>query len=94
MGPDKSLLLARRAMSVDSKEARQSLVSDNEEAKRILAKFWNKRKICGQCQHYSQLGGVGSGLAGVCRELVSTEYLVPEEPGCPAFDKTSTKKDL
>lgn len=81
------LTIVRQAMTSDSKEERSRLLEGHEDAQAYFLEKWNGRKVCGQCRFYTQLGGRGSGYAGVCQELVVTNYLSPEEPGCGLFEK-------
>lgn len=80
----------RIALSTIDKEKRREIAESNDVLDEVL-KLWNGARICGQCKHFTQLGGRGSGLNGMCHALNKREYVKPEENACKVFDVVSEK---
>ena len=74
----------RQAISTIGKEERMKVAIELNVLDQV-GEHWNGGKICAQCQHYTQLGGRGSGLNGVCSKLVTNAYIQPETPCCQSF---------
>lgn len=81
------LVLVRRAMTSQSKRERSELLDGHDDAKTYFLECWCKGNVCGQCQYFTQLGGLGSGLSGVCGVQATTDYLMAERSGCNGFQK-------
>lgn len=75
----------RIALSTIDKEKRRDIAESNGVLDEVL-KLWQGGKICGQCKHFTQLGGRGSGLYGMCHILNKHEYVKPEEKACKVFE--------
>ena len=55
---------------------------------------WSNGAICGQCQHFSQIGRRNNGANGNCRIVATTDWIEPYRKACSRFKRceTSTTK--
>ncbi|NCN44764.1 MAG: hypothetical protein GW898_10685 [Thiomicrospira sp.] len=79
---DKATYTIRQALTEASKAKRNAIIGDDPDMLRKAKEFWQNGAICGQCEFFSQLGGRGSGINGVCSKLVTKNYLKPEDQRC------------
>lgn len=73
-------------LSITDKNERTKLAEGRgilEEAKAVWVA--NKGRFCGQCKHFSQLGGRGSGCNGTCHVVQKSCYTRPSDLACAQF---------
>lgn len=73
----------RSALSSGS-DYREDLKKSNPEVMNMAVSFWNKGKICGQCQHFKP---IKVGMNGSCSEVDKNTYTKPEEKACDNFSR-------
>lgn len=82
MNPDNTIYQIRLALTEPDKTKRNQIIGDDPEILSRAKELWHGGSICGQCEFFSQLGGRGSGLCGVCKKLITNDYLKPESAVC------------
>jgi hypothetical protein len=84
-------VLVRKALLKTTKEERYAVLKESPGGQQLFLEVWNKGEVCGRCKSFSQLGGFGSGLNGMCghKDVKKTEYTKPTEEGCRYFELTS-----
>lgn len=78
---------ARVALSTIGREERREAAKRFNCEDEVMAHWGNNGKICGQCQHFSQIGKRGSGLNGSCQAVAKSDYTKPEEQACSKFKR-------
>ena len=77
---------ARVAISMTNPVERREYAKQKDIEAEVL-QHWKKGKICGQCEHFTQLGGRGSGCNGVCHIVKKSNYTSPGENSCELFER-------
>ena len=88
MTPIQPSLEARVAMSMVDSDGRREYAKKYGVMDEVMH-FWNGGKICGQCQHFSQLGGRPSGCSGTCKMFQKNEYTKVTDKACSKFERAS-----
>lgn len=86
----------RQVLTMNAEERTAAKLKNPEIARRAGLLF-NGGKICGQCNHFSQIGTRqgsirNTGLNGNCRLLERNEYIKPERVACTRFQKGGAVK--
>lgn len=64
-----------------TKAERDQLKRDMPDLMESVASKWNNGRICGQCKHYSPLGG-NRNLNGTCGLNAKNDYTRPADKAC------------
>ena len=74
------------ALCAKSPDERAAITEKHGITKEDVLKFWNGGKICGQCKHYSPLGG-NPYLNGTCSKVAKRDYTRPGDVACEQMER-------
>lgn len=74
------------ALCAKSPDERTAITDKYGITKDEVLKFWNGGNICGQCKHYSPLGGIPY-LNGTCGKVAKNGYTRPGDVACKEFKR-------